>query len=100
MGLNDQGCPTMNQRPVPGSISPIIPAGSDMEKAIAFYEQQLGFTIVYIEGDPVTMAIILPSTNQRDKFLGKDAFGLKAESFEVMNLAVSGDGSGGSLDAA
>ena len=29
-----------------------------MEKAITFYEQQLGFTIIYKEGDPVTMAIV------------------------------------------
>lgn len=41
-----------------GNISPIIPAGGDMEKALAFYEQQLGFTTTYKEGDPVTMAIV------------------------------------------
>jgi catechol 2,3-dioxygenase-like lactoylglutathione lyase family enzyme len=40
------------------NISPIIPAGKDVEKAIAFYEQQLGFTTVYKEGNPVTLAII------------------------------------------
>ncbi|MDZ8029042.1 MAG: VOC family protein [Nostoc sp. SerVER01] len=47
----------MKKPPVLGNISPIIPAGGDMEKAIAFYEK-LGFTTIYQEGDPVTMAII------------------------------------------
>ena len=46
------------KQPILGKVSPIIPAGSDMEKAIAFYEQQLGFTTIYQEGDPVTMAIV------------------------------------------
>jgi uncharacterized glyoxalase superfamily protein PhnB len=45
-------------RPKLGNISPLIPAGQDVEKAIAFYEQQLGFTAVYREGEPVTMAIV------------------------------------------
>jgi uncharacterized glyoxalase superfamily protein PhnB len=48
----------MSNLPKLRNISPIIPAGGDMEKAIAFYEQQLGFTTTYKEGDPVTMAII------------------------------------------
>lgn len=29
-----------------------------MEKAIAFYEDQLGFITIHKEGDPVTMAIV------------------------------------------
>ncbi len=49
---------TMNNPPVLGNISPIIPAGSDMEKAIEFYEQKLGFTTIYQEDEPVTMAIV------------------------------------------
>jgi uncharacterized glyoxalase superfamily protein PhnB len=48
----------MNILPKLGNISPFIPAGQDVEKAIAFYEQQLGFTTVYREGEPVTMAIV------------------------------------------
>ncbi|MBD2058433.1 VOC family protein [Oculatella sp. FACHB-28] len=48
----------MTTSPKLGNISPFIPAGQDVEKAIAFYEQQLGFTIVYREGAPVTMAIV------------------------------------------
>ncbi|WP_250125876.1 VOC family protein [Chroococcidiopsis sp. CCMEE 29] len=48
----------MNNPPVLGNISPIIPAGSDMEKAIEFYEQKLGFTTIYQEDEPVTMAIV------------------------------------------
>jgi predicted enzyme related to lactoylglutathione lyase len=35
------------KQPILGKISPIIPAGSDMEKALSFYEQQLGFTTIY-----------------------------------------------------
>ncbi len=30
-----------------GNISPLIPAGNDVEKAIAFYEQSLGFTKIH-----------------------------------------------------
>ncbi len=44
--------------PVLKNVSPIIPAGHDMERALAFYEQQLGFTTVHKEGTPVTMAIV------------------------------------------
>ncbi|MBF2008839.1 MAG: VOC family protein [Chlorogloeopsis fritschii C42_A2020_084] len=48
----------MNKPPVLKNINPMIPAGSDMEVAIAFYEQQLGFTTIHKEGDPVRMAIV------------------------------------------
>jgi predicted enzyme related to lactoylglutathione lyase len=48
----------MNNPPVLGNISPLIPAGNDMEKAIAFYEQQLGFTAIHKEGNPIRMAIV------------------------------------------
>jgi uncharacterized glyoxalase superfamily protein PhnB len=48
----------MNTQPKLGNISPFIPAGQDVEKAIAFYEQQFGFTTAYREGEPVTMAIV------------------------------------------
>lgn len=48
----------MSNSPILGNISPIIPAGDDVEKAIAFYEQQLGFTAVYKEGEPLTMAVV------------------------------------------
>lgn len=47
----------MSNLPRLGNISPIIPAGGNMEKAIAFYEQQLGLTTIHIEGDPVRMAM-------------------------------------------
>lgn len=47
----------MSNPPTLKSISPIIPAGDNLEKAIAFYEQ-LGFTTTYREGNPVTMAIV------------------------------------------
>lgn len=48
----------MNDRPQIGSISPLIPAGDDLEKAIEFYEQKLGFTTIHQEGNPIRMAIV------------------------------------------
>ena len=48
----------MNNPPVLGNISPLIPAGDDMEKAIAFYEQKLGFTAIHKEGNPIRMAVV------------------------------------------
>lgn len=45
-----------------GNISPLIPAGDSVEKAIAFYEQSLGFTEIHHEGNPMHMAIV-----QRDE---------------------------------
>jgi catechol 2,3-dioxygenase-like lactoylglutathione lyase family enzyme len=48
----------MNSSPSLVNISPLIPAGDDIEKAIAFYEQQLGFTVVHQEGNPIKMAIV------------------------------------------
>lgn len=52
----------MNQPPHIGSISPLIPAGEDLEKAIEFYEQKLGFITIHQEGNPLRMAIV-----KRDK---------------------------------
>lgn len=52
----------MNQPPQIGSISPLIPAGDDLEKAIEFYEQKLGFITIHQEGNPPRMAIV-----KRDK---------------------------------
>ncbi|BAU07985.1 bleomycin resistance protein [Fischerella sp. NIES-3754] len=49
---------TMDKSPALKNINPMIPAGSDMEKAITFYEQQLGFTTIHQEGDPLSMAIV------------------------------------------
>ncbi|MFB2969244.1 glyoxalase superfamily protein [Aerosakkonema sp. BLCC-F183] len=47
-----------NKPPLLGKVTPIIPAGGDMEKAIAFYEKQLGFSKIHQEGNPVRMAIV------------------------------------------
>ncbi|MBW4614343.1 MAG: VOC family protein [Desmonostoc vinosum HA7617-LM4] len=47
----------MNNPPVLKNISPLIPAGGDMEKSITFYEK-LGFKKIHQEGNPVTMAIV------------------------------------------
>jgi uncharacterized glyoxalase superfamily protein PhnB len=48
----------MKQPPILGNISPLIPAGNNLEGAIAFYEQKLGFKCVHTEGDPMRMAIV------------------------------------------
>lgn len=48
----------MSKLPVLKNISPMIPAGNDLEKSITFYEQQLGFKLIYKEGNPITMAIV------------------------------------------
>lgn len=53
-----------------GNISPIIPAGGDLEKAITFYEQQLGFTTIHIEGEPIRMAIV--KRDEAEIFLQKN----------------------------
>ncbi len=39
------------------NLSPLIPAGKDVETAIAFYEK-LGFTAIHTEGKPLKMAIV------------------------------------------
>ncbi len=49
---------TVNQEYTLGNISPLIPAGDDVEKAITFYEQSLGFTKIHQEGSPIHMAIV------------------------------------------
>lgn len=48
----------MNNPPYISSISPLIPAGDDLEKAIEFYEQKLGFITIHKEGNPLRMAIV------------------------------------------
>ncbi len=42
----------MSDRPVLGNLSPMIPAGADVDTAIVFYEQNLGFTTMHNEGEP------------------------------------------------
>ena len=48
----------MNQQTFLNSINPLIPGGEDLEKTVAFYEQQLGFKRIHQEGDPIYMAIV------------------------------------------
>ena len=48
----------MPTAPVLGKLSPLIPAGSDVEASLAFYVQHLGFTTKYKQGEPTAMAII------------------------------------------
>ena len=40
------------------SVSPINPGGLDLEATLAFYQQKLGFRIVYRDATPATFAVI------------------------------------------
>lgn len=46
-----------NNSPKLKNLSPLIPAGKDVEKSIEFYET-LGFTTTHTEGKPLKMAIV------------------------------------------
>jgi len=48
----------MPTTPVLGNLSPLIPAGSDVDATLACYVQKLGFTTWYTQGEPTEMAII------------------------------------------
>lgn len=48
----------MNQSASLNGINPLIPGGNELEKTVAFYEQQLGFKCIHQEGDPIYMAIV------------------------------------------
>ena len=48
----------MPNTPVLGNLSPLIPAGRDVEATLAFYVQRLGFTTKYTQGEPTEMAIV------------------------------------------
>lgn len=61
-----------------GNISPLIPAGDDLESAIAFYEQNLGFQKVHQEGNPIHMAIV--ERDQAKIFLIKNSDSQLAQS--------------------
>ena len=52
----------MSPSPKLGPIHPLVPAGEDLEIAIAFYEQKLGFTTIHREGDPLRLAIVQRDT--------------------------------------
>lgn len=43
--------------PTLGKLTPLIPAGKDLQAALNFYEQKLGFTVTY-QDDSSSMAII------------------------------------------
>jgi uncharacterized glyoxalase superfamily protein PhnB len=40
------------------SLTPITPAGPDVEATIRFYEEELGFTTRFKDGQPATMAFV------------------------------------------
>ena len=48
--------------PILGNLSPLIPAGSDVDATLAFYTQKLGFTTRYTQGEPTEMAIVARDT--------------------------------------
>jgi hypothetical protein len=49
---------SMQNQPILGNLSPLIPAGSDVDATLAFYEQKLGFVTTYTTGTPTDMAIV------------------------------------------
>lgn len=52
----------MSSSPTLGPIHPLVPGGEDLEVAIAFYEQKLGFTTIHREQDPPRLAIVQRDT--------------------------------------
>jgi uncharacterized glyoxalase superfamily protein PhnB len=40
------------------SLTPIVPAGPDVEATIAFYEKFLGFAVRFRDGSPTSMAFV------------------------------------------
>ena len=46
-----------NSQPIFDHLTPMIPAGKDMDAALAFYEQKLGFTARY-KAEDMSMAIL------------------------------------------
>lgn len=46
-----------NSTPVFSNLTPMIPAGKDMQAALAFYEQKLGFMATY-KADDLSMVIL------------------------------------------
>ena len=46
-----------NETPVLSKLTPMIPAGKDMQEALAFYVQKLGFTVTY-KADDLSMVIL------------------------------------------
>jgi catechol 2,3-dioxygenase-like lactoylglutathione lyase family enzyme len=81
----------MSDRPVLGNLSPLIPAGDDVDATIAFYERQLGFTTIHKEGDPTEMAIVKRDAVEIFLFKNDDrhvaeqtAFRIHAEHIEAL----------------
>ena len=54
----------MNQAVSLNSINPLIRGGQDLEKTVVFYEEQLGFTRIHQEGDPIYMAVVKRDSTQ------------------------------------
>ena len=52
----------MPHMPILGNLSPLIPAGSDVDATLAFYTQKLGFMTRYTQGAPTEMAIVARDT--------------------------------------
>ena len=46
-----------NPPPVLSNLTPMIPAGKDIQAALTFYEQKLGFTVMY-KADDFSMVIL------------------------------------------
>ena len=73
----------MGNRPVLGNLSPLIPAGDDVDATIAFYERQLGFTTIHKEGDPTEMAIVKRDAVEIFLFKNDDRYVAEQTAFRI-----------------
>lgn len=81
----------MSNTPVLGNLAPLIPAGGNVDKAIRFYEQQLGFIKIYQDDEPPKIAIVKRDAveiflcKNDDKHLAKEtSFRIKVKHIEQL----------------
>ncbi len=73
----------MSDRPILGNLSPLIPAGNDVDATMIFYERQLGFTTIYKEGDPTEMAIVKRDAVEIFLFKNDDRYVAEQTAFRI-----------------
>jgi len=73
----------MPRTSVLGNLSPLIPAGSDVDATLAFYEQKLGFTTRYTQGKPTEMAIVTRDTVEIFLCRNDDRYVAEQTSFRI-----------------
>lgn len=73
----------MPHTPVLGNLSPLIPAGRDVDATLAFYEQKLGFTTKFTQGEPTEMAIVTRDAVEIFLCRNPDRFVAEQTSFRI-----------------